>query len=221
MKKLLSREEVESCLLKFDIQRREKLGFLVNFGWLEHMNPDELYDKEVVKKYKKFFLKKLKDIKTKLNIKEDWTDLTLEEKILNVIAITKALNVDLLIERLGDKLTEPLAEQFVEYGYTHGSCNSLMYTICTLFPECESKLFKNKGYGHQCAMLDGKCYDITGCSTLQEMKDFVAKESKTPEAETTVENVSLSKGSFKTIDYVVCVLVGKVFHIGKHNNLTI
>ena len=156
-------------------------------------------------------------MKEQFGLGDDLSNLPPEEKILTIIAITKQLNINYLLKKYEGKIDEGTAKRLVEYGYTHGSCGSLGCTLCSLFESCQLKMVKAEGYAHQCVMFDGKLYDIMGCSTVEEMKDFVIREGGTQSDECVIEDFAPQSNSHKAVDYMIAKYIGEVFSLESSN----
>ena len=197
MMTILKDEELEKIYkdLGFVNLHRFK-AFLGSFNNLDDYNEDEWINEEFYKFASKEFNKRL----DKLNI--DLANKSVEEQILFVIEITKQISKEYLLNKFKGRIDSEMAEKLVEYGYTHGSCNSLVYTLATLF-KVETKLFKVESYGHQCIMLNGKCFDINGCSTVEEMKAFVSAEGSESVDKCEFIDFEPQKNAHKALDYFI------------------
>ncbi len=219
MKEIYTDKELETIFPKLDFASLHKFkAFLANYNNLEAINTDELDEDKLVLNLERFFLGKLSTIKERLKLDINFSNKTIEEKILMVIEITKEMNIDYLLTQFKGKIDRETAEKLVLYGYTHGSCNSLGYTLCSLFEECELKIFSvGGGYGHQCVIVDGKCYDITGCSTIQEMKEFVAKEANKTVEQCTIKDIEPLKIKHKAMDRGITKYLGDIITLKADN----
>ena len=175
MKPIYTKQELEEIA--------KHLGFVYvgRFEGFIGNNYDLLDDREdgledpasILEADKEFYANKINELKNELAYN---ASAPTEEQILKVIAMVKQLNIDYLLNKYQDQIDEEVAERLVEYGYTHGNCISLANTLLTLFSECKLKFVKGGSYGHQVVEYNGKVYDINGCSTIDEMKEFVAQE---------------------------------------------
>lgn len=197
MLQIFNDEQLENIYkdLGFINLRRFKV-FLANFNDLSELNENELNNQDFYEEMKKDFFKRMDKFKVELTNKSS------EEIILIIIDITKQLYKEFLLEKL-KSLDETTAEQLVLYGYTHGSCGSLALTLTKLFKEAEHKLFKVENYAHQCVVVNGKCYDIRGCSTIEEMQSFVALEGKCKPKQCEIKGYSKLWRSHKALDYFI------------------
>ena len=132
-----------------------------------------------------------------------------EEQILKVISMVKQLNVDYLLEKYQGKIDREIAENIVLYGYTHGNCNSLAYTLSSLFEGCKLQTVNGGQYGHQVVEYNGKVYDINGCSTIEEMKEYVASEGNVPVETCTIESSQSMPTKHRLLDYAVTKYIGE------------
>lgn len=124
-----------------------------------------------------------------------------EELILKTIAIIKQYNIDCLMERFKEQIDEETAERLVEYAYTHGNCGSLV-SVLTKLHSAREFMVQGGSYGHRCVCINDKVYDITGESTIEDMKGFVASEGGVPVEEVTIQETQLYS-NVKLIDYIV------------------
>lgn len=212
MKEVYSKEEIDVLTEYLNFKNQLSFrGFLANFNDFFELNEDELSNEEFNSIYQEFYTEKLKVVKERLGIGDDLSNLTTEEKALIIISVTKEMGKDYLLSLYKDKIDEDIAEKMVEYGYTHGSCYSLAYTLCILFKdECQIKIFKAGSYAHQCVLINGKYYDIRGCSTEEEMKEFVAKEGGASVEDCVIRDVRVIESKHKLLDYIITKNIDKV-----------
>ena len=218
MKEIYGKEEIIllSEYLGFKNEFKFK-AFIYNFNDYWDITDEELSSDEIWFFYQEEVIKRFKEIQKNLGIGENFSDLSLEEKFLAVIEITKKVGSQYLSKYFKGKIDENIAEKLVEYGYLHGSCDSLSSTLCSLFEEGQVKRFKVASFGHQCVLLNGKYYDITGCSTEEEMKAFVAKEGNTSINDCTIQEGLLLENRHKLIDRIVTRFV-KTILLNKEKN---
>lgn len=178
MRPIYSKQEIE------EIAKRLGFAYVGRFEGFIGNNYDLLDDREdgledptlILEADKEFYASKINELKNELAYN---TSAPTEQQILKVIAMVKQLNIDYLLNKYQGQIDEEVAERLVEYGYTHGNCISLANTLLSLFSECKLKFVKGGSYGHQVVEYNGKVYDINGCSTIDEMKEFVAQEGLT------------------------------------------
>ena len=209
MKEIYSKEEIKKLY--------DKLDYKGNFG---DVSDDLFYEALKItgkeydqKEYIEFFPEFLKEVEksTKEGVESIFSgEKTTKEKILIVIDLVKKLNKEYLLKKFEGKLDEQVAERIVEYGYTHGGCVSLQYTLKLLFPECNPKFFQCN-YAHKCVELNGMYYDITGASTEKEMMDFVIKEGGNPGKICTIsdntKDCMKSDGPQSYFEYALCKII--------------
>lgn len=212
MKEVYSKEEIavlaEYLNFKSPMNFRSFLAFFNDFP---ELNSDELSNEEFSSMYQEFYTEKMKEVKDRLGIEDDLSNLSTEEKALIIISVTKEMGKDYILSLYKDKIDEDIAEKMVEYGYTHGSCYSLAYTLCALFKdECQIKIFTAGSYAHQCVLINGKYFDIRGCSTEEEMKEFVAKEGGVSVEDCVIEDCRVIESKHKLLDYIITKNIDKV-----------
>lgn len=221
MNEILTKEEIKNLahVLGYEMDVYFE-AYLADFNDLYELNSDELTNEELAFKLKDSFITALNKVKEEMQLKEDLSNLSTHELILLVIEITKKLCVNYLLNKHEGVIDRLTAEKMVTYGYTHGSCNSLLFTLATLFKECQPKIIRTKGQCHQFVMIGENCYDIMGCSTLEEMKNFVLSESK-DKKEYSVEDVELQAFRHKAIDFMLTQYISEVFYLGnrKEDNI--
>ena len=178
MKPLYTKQEIEAIAQRLGFAHVGRFeGFIGNNYDLLDDREDGLEDPALILEAdKEFYASKINELKNELAYN---ASIPIEEQILKVIAMVKQLNIDYLLNKFQGQIDEEVAERLVEYGYTHGNCISLANTLLTLFPACKLKFVKGGSYGHQVVEYNGKVYDINGCSTIDEMKEFVAQEGCT------------------------------------------
>jgi len=201
MKKIYSRDEVAEIAKKLGFKSFESFsGFLVtDFDMFETQGKGIEENSLYLKEEKEKVQKKMEELKLKFGFN---LSLPPEELILKVIEIVKEYNKEYLLNRFNGKIDEETAEKLVEYAYTHGNCGSLVNTIFGIVPKCSVKMFRGGRYGHRCLQYNGNIYDITGCSTVEEMKQFVTTEGNVPYETATVEDIQ-NAGQQRLIDYIV------------------
>lgn len=221
MKEQYTDKELEPLVQKLGFLNLHRFkAFLGNFNDLSDLNSDELNNEEFTEKNEQFFIEKLLEIKKKLKIDENFSQRSLEEKILLIINITKHLSVEYLLKKFDGKLDAETAEKLVIYGYTHGSCNSLVCTLCLLIEECKPMMFKADTYGHQVVYLNEKFYDINGCSSKEEMMDFVLREVDSTSKECEINQSEVWLNKHKVFDYVVTKYIGEITTLNADNIAT-
>lgn len=208
MKKVYTKEQIElvskylgfSTLLRFE-------GFLAGDYDLTDDRADGLEDNAaIVEADKTYFDSKIGELKNEVAYSGSAPT---EEQILKVISMVKQLNVDYLLEKYQGKIDREIAENIVLYGYTHGNCNSLAYTLSTLFEGCKLQIIKGGEYGHQVVEYNGKVYDINGCSTMEEIKEYVASEGNVPAESCTIEASQPFPTKHRLLDYAVTKYIGE------------
>lgn len=215
MKPIYTKQEIE------EIAKRLGFAYVVRFQGFLGNDYDLLDDREdgledrvlIFEADKEYYASKINALKKAFDFNPPAST---EEQILKVIAIIKQFNVDYLLEKYQGQIDEETAERLVEYGYTHGNCTSLASTLDKLFFGCNIKKFKGGSYGHLVIEYKGKIFDITGYSTLEEMKQFVAREGGVSPESCTVNDVQQhsNAGPLITlrqnlIDYAITQIIGK------------
>jgi len=202
MIRVYSKEQIAEIAKKLGFLNTLRFeGFLAGDYDLFERRKDGIEDNApLVDAEKEFFDSKIGELKNELAY--NMTAPT-KEQILKVIEMVKQLNIDYLLQRYQGEIDRETAENLVLYGYTHGNCNSLAYTLCTLFDECESKFFKCGRYGHEVVEFNGEVYDISGCSSIDEMKQFVASEGRSDVSECTITDCQINLSKQKLFDYAI------------------
>lgn len=208
MKKIYTKEQAEllarhlgfPTLLRFE-------SFLAGDYDLTDDRADGLEDNAaIVEADKSFFDSKIGELKNEVTYNGSAPT---EEQILKVISMVKQLNVDYLMNKYQGKIDREIAENIVLYGYTHGNCNSLAYTLSTLFEGCKLQTVKGGNYGHQVIEYNGKVYDINGCSTIEEMRAFVANEGNVPVESCTIESSLPMPTKHRLLDFAITKYIGE------------
>ena len=211
MKDIYTEEEITQICEKVEFENVFRFkSFLANdYDLFETCAADvESNDEYIECDTGKQLVNEVKEIIRKIELIEKCLGDLTEDKLLLIISVVKRINVAYLSKKYKDKIDIEAIERLVEYGYTHGSCNSLLYTLCELYDECEPVIFRAGNYSHQCVKFNGKYYDITGCSTEEEMKAFVAKEGKATPEECTINPVKQNISRLKLLDSVLLKSIG-------------
>lgn len=201
MKRVYSKEQIEKIAKQLGFKSLISFeGYLANNYGLFSEREDEIEENDLfVEAEKEFLDKKFEELKREFDFDESDSK---EEQIMKVICMIKKLNVDYLLDKYQGEIDRKTALGLVDYGYTHGNCGSLAYTLCSIFEGCNLKMFKAGNYGHQCIEYDGKIFDITGCSSIEEMKEFVALEGNVPTESCEVEDIK-HFSSHKLLDFII------------------
>lgn len=197
---LLARHLGFPALLRFE-------SFLAGDYDLTDDRSDGLEDNAaIVEADKSFFDSKIGELKNEVAYNGSAPT---EEQLLKVISMVKQLNVDYLLQKYEGKIDREIAENIVLYGYTHGNCNSLAYTLSSLFEGSKLLTVKGGNYGHQVVEYNGKVYDINGCSTIEEMKEYVASEGNVQAESCTVESSQPMPTKHRLLDFAVTKYIGE------------
>lgn len=208
MKKIYTKEQAEllakhlgfPTLLRFE-------SFLAGDYDLTDDRVDGLENNaEIVEAEKSFFDVKIGELKNEFAYNGSAPT---EEQILKVISMVKQLNIDYLLKKYQGKIDREIAENIVLYGYIHGNCNSLAYTLSSLFKDCKLQTVKGGTYGHQVVEFNGKVYDINGCSTIEEMKEFVAGLGRVSAESCTVESSQPIPTKHRLLDFAITKYIGE------------
>ena len=192
-------------------------SFLAGDYDLTDNRADGLEDiRQIVEADKEFFESKIGELKNELAYNGKAPT---EEQMLKVISMIKQLNVDYLLQKYEGKIDEEIAENMVLYGYTHGNCNSLAYTLSTLFEGCKVQTFTGGRYGHQVVEYNGKVYDINGCSTIEGMKDFVASVGGVEADSCVIEGTQPMPNKHRLLDCAVTKNIGAEMQRRKEQKL--
>ena len=204
MKIVYTEKEIELLAQHLGYQDVKKFrAYLARYGDMEDENKEENTNEKFVEIYGDRLFSQLEEIGEKIELSRLKENISIEDKILLVIKIVREFNKSYLLEKFKGKIDDEIAEGLTEYAYTHGMCNSLAYTLCRFFAQCENKLFLSSSYGHQCVKVNGMFYDINGVWTEDEMKDFVKLEGKNKDSECSIADFPTSKGRQTLIDFVI------------------